>query len=97
MVQPQPDEILEYSLNGTAWKPMREIGRPFYRALFAATVDSTSLSQGRLNFSVRSTATGEVRSREFVVVNGQAPSTFKTDAVLSFTQRGDGWPDHDQP
>jgi len=85
VVQPQPDETLEYSLNGTAWKPMREIGRRFYRALFAAIVDLTSLPQGRLNFSVRSTATGEVRSRQFVVVNGQAPSTFKTDAVLSFT------------
>ena len=50
----------------------------------AASVDSTSLPDGLLDFSVRSTMTGEVRSREFVVVNGGASSTFETDASLTF-------------
>ncbi len=64
---------------------MQEIGRPFYRALYATTVDSTTLPDGLLKFSVRSTITDEVRSREFVVVNDGAASTFKTDASLAFT------------
>lgn len=98
VVQPRPGEMLEYSLDGTTWKPMREIGRPFYRALFAATINTTSLAEGRLNFKVRSTATGEVRAREFVVVNGGAPSAFKTDAVLSFTVgAATGWTTHRPP
>lgn len=85
LVQPRPHESLEYSLDGMTWHAMQEIGRPFYRALYAATVDSTSLSDDVLDFSVRSTETGEVRSREFVVVNGDGSSTFKTSATLTFT------------
>jgi len=84
VVQPQPDETLEYTLNGNDWKAMREIGRPFYRDLYEATVDSTSLSDGPLPFSVRSTASGEVCSRVFVVVNGADSSSFKADASLTF-------------
>ncbi len=85
LVQPRPHEALEYSLDGKTWHAMQEIGRPFYRALYAATVDSTSLPEGLLKFSVRSTTTGEVRSRKFVVVNGDASSIYKTDASLSFS------------
>ena len=92
LVQPQPDERLEYSLDGKNWKAMREAGRPFYRVLYAATVDSTSLPDGLLNFSVRSTTSGEVRSRVFVVVNGRAPFAFKSDAILTFkVSPANGW------
>ena len=84
VVQPQPDETLECTLNGKDWKAMREIGRPFYRALHEAIVESTSLCDGLLRFSVRSTADGEVCSRVFVVVNGNDSSAFKADASLSF-------------
>ena len=98
VVQPQPDETLEYSLNSTTWKPMREIGRPFYRALYSASIDTTSLPEGRLNFSVRSTTTSEVRSCEFVVANGGSPLAIKTDAVLSFTVGANtGWTTHRPP
>ena len=85
LVQPQPNETLEFSLNGTDWKPMRQIGQPFSRTLFAANIDSTSLPEGQLDFKVRSTATSEVRSRKFVIANGSSPSTFKEDALLSFS------------
>jgi hypothetical protein len=85
LVQPQPNETLEYTLNGNDWKTMREIGRPFYRALYEAIVDSTSLSDGLLRFSVRSAAGGEVCSRVFVVVNGNDSSAFEADASLAFT------------
>lgn len=85
VVQPQPGETLEYTLDGKDWKAMREIGRPFYRALCEATVDSTSLADGLLRFSVRSTASDEVCSRVFVVVNGDDSLSFKADASLSFT------------
>ncbi|HJN08721.1 MAG TPA: metallophosphoesterase N-terminal domain-containing protein [Pirellulaceae bacterium] len=98
VVQPQPNETLEYSLNDATWKPMREIGRPFYRALFSAAIDTTTLPEGHLNFSVKSTTTGEVRSRQFVVVNGGSPSEFKTDAVLSITVGATtGWTTHRPP
>ncbi len=85
LVQPQPDEVLDYSLNGGDWKAMREIGRPFYRAVYEATVDSTSLSDGLLRFSVRSSASGEVCSRLFVVVNGGDSSAFEADALLTLS------------
>jgi len=85
LVQPRPQETLEYSLDGKAWHAMQEISRPFYRAMYQATVDSAALADGLLNFSVRSTLTGEVRSREFVVVNDDASSTFKSDASLTFS------------
>ncbi len=64
---------------------MGEIGRPFYRVLYEANVDSTLLPDGLLHFSVRSTASGEVSSRVFVVVNGQKSKSFETDASLAFS------------
>ena len=85
IVQPQAGEKLEYSLNGKDWQPMEEIGRPFYRALFEASIDSTQLPDSLLNFRTRSTSSGEVRSRDFVIVNGQDSAPFKTDATLTFT------------
>ena len=92
LVQPRRDEELEYSLDGKSWQAMREAGRPFYRSLYSATVDSTSLPDGLVSFSVRSTASGEVRSRVFVAVNGRASAAFKTDAVLTFTvSPSNGW------
>lgn len=85
LVQPQSGETLEYSLNGTDWKPMEECDRPFYRALYEAAVDSTSVSDGLLNFRVRSTASGEVCMRTFVIANGSGPAAFKVDALLTIT------------
>ena len=97
LVQPMPDESLEYSLNDTDWMPMTEIDRPFYRTLYQATVDSTSLADGLFTFSVRSTS-GEVRTREFVVANHRDASLFKAQASLSFTVGSDsGWTTHKAP
>ena len=97
LVQPSPDESLEYSLNGEDWSPMREVGRPFYRAAFQATVDTASLADGLFTFHVRSTS-GEVRTREFVVANQRDSSQFKTDAELTFSVGYDtGWTKHKAP
>ena len=97
LVQPMQDESLEYSLNGSDWMPMIEIDRPFYRTLFQATLDSTSLADGLFTFSVRSTS-GEVRTREFVVANHRDASPFKAQASLSFTVGSDsGWTKHKAP
>lgn len=85
LVQPQPNETLEYSLNNNDWKPMRKIGQPFYRTLFTADIDSTSIPDGNLNFKVRSTTTNEVRSRKYVIANGTNPMTFNDDALLTFS------------
>ncbi|QDT96198.1 metallophosphoesterase N-terminal domain-containing protein [Gimesia aquarii] len=85
LVQPQPNETLEYSVNGTDWKPMHKIGQPFYRALFVANINSTSLPEGHLQFDVRSTATREVRSRKFVVANNSGPLESQNDALLEFS------------
>ncbi|MBC8356135.1 MAG: calcineurin-like phosphoesterase C-terminal domain-containing protein [Planctomycetes bacterium] len=84
LVQPEPDEALEYTLNGKDWHAMREIGRPFYRVLYSAEIDSTNLPDGLLKFAVRSTG-GEVRSREFVITNGADSLRFKADATLAFS------------
>jgi len=84
VVQPQAGETLQYSLDGGGWLPMREVGRPFCRALFAATFDTTSLPDGLLHLSVKSTDDDEVRSRTFVVANGSEASPIKADATLTF-------------
>jgi len=85
LVQPQLNEDLEYTVNGKDWKSMGEVGRPFCRAVYGASVDSTSLPDGLLTFSVRSTAGAEVRSRVFVVANGGGPFASQTEASLRFT------------
>ncbi|HJN93296.1 MAG TPA: calcineurin-like phosphoesterase C-terminal domain-containing protein, partial [Dehalococcoidia bacterium] len=88
LVQPQANEGLEYTVNGEDWTAMEEIGRPFSRALYEATVDSTSLPDGLLTLSVRNTAGGETREQVVVVVNGGGPSVSETDASLTFTVGG---------
>jgi N terminal of Calcineurin-like phosphoesterase len=85
IVQPQSNEKLEYSLDGTNWKPMNKIGQPFYRTLYSATIDSSTLTDGYLNFSVKSNLTREIRTRIFVVVNGRNNETVDKNAILSFT------------
>jgi len=85
VVQPQPQETLHYSLNGQDWRAMREVDRPFYRALYEATVDSTALPDGLLEFRVRSTADGEVRPCVFVVANGRTSAPPGDGATLTFT------------
>jgi hypothetical protein len=97
LVQPLPDESLEYSLNGVDWMPMTEIGRPFYRTVYQTSFDSRSLADGLFKFSVRST-NGEVRTREFVVANNRTESPVQADASLSFEVGADtGWTTHKAP
>jgi hypothetical protein len=97
LVQPGVDESLEYSLNGKDWMPMRETGRPFYRAIYEATVDTRLLADGLLPFRVRSSS-GEVRIREFVVANQRDPSPVNVDATLTFSVGSDtGWTTHKVP
>ena len=87
IVQPKANETLQYTLNGKDWKAMREIARPFYRALYEITVDSMTLPDGFLDFRVRSSVDGEMERRVFVVANGTAPVAFQADASLAFTTR----------
>ena len=85
LVQPQTGESLEYSLDGTRWQGMKETGRPFYRALYQATIDTTALSDGLQEIIIRSSSTGEVRSQPFVVANNTRDKRYNGDALLSFT------------
>lgn len=97
LVQPDHDESLEYSLDGQNWMPMQEVSRPFYRALYQMTVDTTLLTDGLLQLHVRSTS-GEVRTRQFVVANQRATSPVKRDAKLTFSVGSDtGWTTHKAP
>jgi hypothetical protein len=97
LVQPGPNESLEYSIDGKDWMPMQEVGRPFYRTLYQATVDTTFLADGLLPFHVRST-TGEVQTRTFVIANQGNPSPVAADAMLTFTVGKDtGWTTHKRP
>jgi len=85
LVQPRPGESLEYSLNGQDWTAMREIDRPFYRALYQATVQTTDLTDGLHSISIRNPADGEVRSQSIVVANGSGTGKYTADASLTFT------------
>jgi hypothetical protein len=85
LVQPRSGESLEFSVNGEDWQPMQEIGKPFYRTLYSATVDTRGLPEGVMTFQVRSTATDEVRKRTLVVMNGGSPSPATKGAELTFT------------
>ncbi|MCA9023094.1 MAG: hypothetical protein KDA74_23255, partial [Planctomycetaceae bacterium] len=85
LVQPQPGEFLEYTLNGTDWRPMQETGQPFYRKQYAVSVDSLSVPDGYLNFQVRSNLTSEICNRQFVVANGKEPASIRADAVLKLS------------
>ena len=85
LVQPQPGEALHYRVGRTGWKPMSEVGRPFYRALCEARWDSTSADDGLVEFEVKTVPGGEVRSRLFVVSNGKAHGSYDDeDATLAF-------------
>jgi N terminal of Calcineurin-like phosphoesterase/Concanavalin A-like lectin/glucanases superfamily len=84
IVQPKPNEALLYTLNGKDWKPMSETGRPFYRAVFEATADSTSLADGIVNLQIKSSLTGEIRARDIVAANNNVAVALQNDAVLSF-------------
>ena len=83
LVQPRSNESLQFSLDGRSWHAMREIDRPFYRARYSATIDTNSLPDGIVEVTVRSTADNDLRSREFVVANGDDASRFDTDATLT--------------
>jgi hypothetical protein len=64
---------------------MKEIGQPFYRTLYQATIDTKSLADGIREIKVRSTSPEEIRSRSFVVANDRSEQRYSADAVLSFT------------
>ena len=85
LVQPGDGESLEYSLDGTDWQAMKEIGQPFYRTLYQASIDTTGLADGAREITVRSTSSSEIRPRSFVVANDRSEQRYSTDAVLSFT------------
>ncbi len=92
IVQPRPGEGLEFSLDGSAWKPMAETARPFYRSRHAAKIDTTALADGLRTIRTRSTATGEVRELLVVLVNQPEAGSATADASLSFTVGPDnGW------
>lgn len=93
LVQPRPDECLDFSVNGRDWQKMQETGRPFYRAVFEATVDTKSVPDGLLNLSVRNTHDGEVRTRVVVVANGRDVAPVEVDGSLEFTvgAPSNGW------
>ncbi len=84
LVHPRPGETLQYTVGGKSWHAMQEVGRPFYRALYSAAIDTSSLPDGLAEFAVRSTLSDEVRPRKFVVVNGDESSRFAADATLTF-------------
>jgi len=97
LVQPESGESLEYSMNNTDWTAMTEIARPFYRALFRAFVPTSALNDGLATLSVRST-TGEVQTRDYVVMNHNDPKSFTSVGSLSFTVGADtGWTKHKPP
>ena len=85
LVQPEDGEGLQLSLDGTTWVEMVETSRPFYRAVFSQTVDSTTLPDGLHQLHVRSTLNKETRSQDVVVVNGGTPANLQGDATLTFS------------
>lgn len=84
IVQPEPGEGLEYSLDGELWMPMKEDGRPFYRSLHSAEVDSAALADGIATLAVRNTRRNEIRSQPVVIVNGTPLPTGEPSAKLTF-------------
>ncbi|MEA1951894.1 MAG: metallophosphoesterase N-terminal domain-containing protein, partial [Planctomycetota bacterium] len=96
LVQPGDGQSLEYSLNGSPWKPMREVARPFYRRVYETSGDSAAAGDGLITLKVRSVPDGEERSRVFVVHNDNDPAQVDTGAVLSFAV-GNVWPSKQPP
>ena len=92
IVEPRPNELLEYSFDGAIWKAMSETSRPFYRSLQAAMIDTASLEDGVQIIRVRSSATGEVRTLSIVVANQDDAISRAGDATLSFVVApNNGW------
>ncbi|MBN2296748.1 MAG: calcineurin-like phosphoesterase C-terminal domain-containing protein [Pirellulales bacterium] len=98
LVQPRDGEILEFSIDGSAWKPMKEVARPLYRRVYEASVNLAMVEDGLITLKVRSVPGGEERSRVFVVHNSNSPSGLDagTDALLSFGV-GNVWPSKKPP
>ena len=96
LVEPGDGEYLECSINGSAWKPMKEVSRPTYRAVYETSGDSTAIGDGLVTLKVRSVPGGEEHSSVFVVHNGNEPSPLDTGAVLSFSV-GNVWPSAKPP
>lgn len=85
LVQPEDGEGLQLSLDGTTWVDMAETSRPFYRAVFRHTVDTTTLPDGLHQLHVRSTLSKETRTQDVVVVNGGTSAGVQSDATLTFS------------
>ncbi len=85
IVQPDPDEKLEYSLDGKNWTVMTAAGDPFYRRLFEAETDSGNIPDGFTNLQVRSSISGETSSTKVVCVNGKQSEISAPDGVLTFS------------
>jgi hypothetical protein len=85
IVEPLAGEGLEYRFDGGDWKPLPETGRPFYRSLHTAWVDTKTISDGLRTIYVRSTVTGEMRSQTVVIANGAAAPDGGDAAVVSFS------------
>ncbi len=96
LVQPGDDETLEYSIDGSSWKPMREVARTTYRRVYETSGDSATSDDGLITLKVRSVPAGEERSRVFVVHNGNEPARVDCGAVLSFAV-GKVWPSKQPP
>jgi len=85
LVQPQEGESVELSVAGGDWRPMAEIGTPFYRSICEATCDTRDLPDGLVQVRVRSVPGGETRTRPFVIANGQPSAPATVDATLTFS------------
>ena len=85
VVQPRPNETLEYSFDGENWTRMKPVGRPFYRATFTALIDAASLPEGLVDLHVRSSLTNETRRRQLVVANGKTQTRYTNSATLAFS------------
>ncbi len=85
VVQPEPDEKLEYSLDGKSWTEMTAIGEPFYRRLFEAEIDSGNIPDGFANLQVRSSITGETSSTKIVSANGKQAEVSAPDGILKLS------------
>lgn len=85
LVNPDPEDALSYSVDGASWKPMKEVARPFCRALYEGNWDSTSAPDGLIELKVKNTRNGETRTAVFVVHNRDDGAQAAAEALLTFS------------
>lgn len=81
-------EKLEYSVNGSDWKPMRKSKASKHRKNFITNLDSTKLPDGLVQMRVRLAGGSELQSRTIVIDNGEKRFTANHDGLLEFTVGG---------